>query len=277
MWLPLSRDTARHLGQYLSGDGAPAGRRSSARKVGAGPSALVFPGVKTGRRAGPGRRSAPDRPLTDEAITRIWYRTLAVGLKCSPHQGRHWFATRLAREGVAVLTISRLMRHSNVSTTDAYLHSSNEEGYAAIELLDRVLGAPAAEEMPAPAPVPPRPAIAVVRALPPDHEADPADEPDQDGDREGTNGVVALLEWASGSDRPVVTYLSSADSPGDLAALIQYVLRLDTATWEDPGLFAAELVNQVASSGAPYRLSAVEPDFDGRVVQVDVGRARWPS
>jgi hypothetical protein len=94
---------------------------------------------------------------------------------------------------------------------------------------------------------------------------------DQADDGEGrTRGVVALLEWAPDSDRPAVVYLSSSDSPATLAGLVQYVLQGSDAVWDDPGLFAAVLVDHVASSGAPFRLSALEPDFDGRMLEVDV-------
>jgi integrase len=40
-----------------------------------------------------------------------------VGLSLSPHQLRHWYATELLARGVPLITVSRAMRHSDVTTT----------------------------------------------------------------------------------------------------------------------------------------------------------------
>jgi integrase len=40
-----------------------------------------------------------------------------VGIHLSPHQLRHWYATTLLSRGVPLITVSRQMRHSDVSVT----------------------------------------------------------------------------------------------------------------------------------------------------------------
>lgn len=51
-----------------------------------------------------------------------------AGLKeLTPHQFRHGFATRLARSGIALSLISKLMGHKNVTTTMGYIHPDRQE------------------------------------------------------------------------------------------------------------------------------------------------------
>lgn len=51
--------------------------------------------------------------------------------RCRPHQLRHTYATELAREGVPINVISRLLGHSNSGTTARYIdHLAPEEALA---------------------------------------------------------------------------------------------------------------------------------------------------
>jgi len=53
------------------------------------------------------------------------------------HQGmRHTFGTRLARAGVPVNEIQELMGHTNIKTTQRYLHSNERRGREAVAVLD---------------------------------------------------------------------------------------------------------------------------------------------
>lgn len=52
------------------------------------------------------------------------------------HACRHSFASELARRGVALGTIRDLLGHSNVATTDRYLHTEPEQLAEAVAALD---------------------------------------------------------------------------------------------------------------------------------------------
>jgi integrase len=124
VWLPLSNEAALRLRRHLDEGGARGGHVFPG---GWGP--WSFPGCepRSGRVTGGMRR---------QQVWRIWQRELAQGLRCTPHQGRHWFAVQLDRSGVPLKTISRLLRHSSVGVTDAYLHSGMEDQRDAIAKLD---------------------------------------------------------------------------------------------------------------------------------------------
>lgn len=54
----------------------------------------------------------------------------------TPHCCRHTYITRLQAKGVSMETISRLAGHSNIETTDGYLHSSPETLAKAANMLN---------------------------------------------------------------------------------------------------------------------------------------------
>jgi len=58
--------------------------------------------------------------------------------KAFPHALRHSFATHLLRQGVSLLEVRDLMRHSSIATTCLYLHSCPERLQAAVDMLDSV-------------------------------------------------------------------------------------------------------------------------------------------
>ena len=100
----------------------------------------------------------------------------AINLTVTPHQLRHTFARQLTEGGMPVTSLSKLLGHSQVSTTQIYTAGANPEltqAYqTAMDHLDRQI--PTAIE-PAPetssAPVTPLPVIEVPAPKPPDWSA----------------------------------------------------------------------------------------------------------
>jgi integrase/recombinase XerC len=54
-----------------------------------------------------------------------------AGVKATPHQMRHTFATRLAGKGVPVPVIATIMGHNDIKTTQGYIHLE-EQAYTAV-------------------------------------------------------------------------------------------------------------------------------------------------
>jgi integrase len=54
------------------------------------------------------------------------------------HDLRHTFATRLVRSGVDIITVQKLLGHSNITTTSRYAHSSADAKMEAVKRLDFV-------------------------------------------------------------------------------------------------------------------------------------------
>jgi integrase/recombinase XerD len=68
-------------------------------------------------------------------MTKTCRRTGIEGKKAHLHSLRHSFATHLLRGGVNIRDVQDLMRHSNLSTTSRYLHTTPERLTAAVDTL----------------------------------------------------------------------------------------------------------------------------------------------
>ncbi|QLH38564.1 MAG: site-specific integrase [Defluviicoccus sp.] len=91
-------------------------------------------------------RLDPQRPLfasqkgggfSAHGITLLLKRMFdAAGVSgASSHSGRRTFATKLAERGVGIRVIQRLMGHSSIQTTAAYVEAGEHQQVAAVELL----------------------------------------------------------------------------------------------------------------------------------------------
>ncbi len=75
--------------------------------------------------------SRTGRPLTVEAIERIYTEaeksvSIRKTVRCSPHTARHYFAVKMW-ENNDIYTVSKLLGHSKISTTQIYLASLTNE------------------------------------------------------------------------------------------------------------------------------------------------------
>ena len=84
-------------------------------------------------------RSVPDnlflsrtgRPLTTVAVERIVRiagerAKVRKNIRCSPHTCRHFFSQAQLKNGNDVYSLSRLLGHSNIKTTNRYLQGMND-------------------------------------------------------------------------------------------------------------------------------------------------------
>ena len=90
----------------------------------------------------------PARPVTDGNVQRICKRVVQrAGLrkKATLHTLRHSYATHLLEAGVDVVTLQKLLGHSDLSTTARYLHLSTRQMQKLPNVLD-LLGLPKEEK-----------------------------------------------------------------------------------------------------------------------------------
>ena len=62
-------------------------------------------------------------------------KTALIKRRVTPHTLRHTFAVSLLDQGVDLRTVQDLMGHSSITTTQAYLHTSDEKKLAAVNSL----------------------------------------------------------------------------------------------------------------------------------------------
>ena len=98
-------------------------------------------------------RSVPDnlflsrtgRPLTTVAVERIVRiagerSKVRKNIRCSPHTCRHFFSQAQLKNGNDVYSLSRLLGHSNISTTlNLYVHPNMEQKRHCIDQMCRML------------------------------------------------------------------------------------------------------------------------------------------
>jgi len=85
---------------------------------------LLFPSPVTGKRL--------------DNITSSWRKLMeqAEIKNFRPHDIRHTFASKLVMRGIDLYTVSRLMRHANVKTTQRYAHLAPDHKARAVEVLN---------------------------------------------------------------------------------------------------------------------------------------------
>ena len=81
-------------------------------------SGLIFEGLRPG--------------IIDYAVKK-WVEAAGIQKKISFHCFRHTYATLLVTQGVDIYTVSRQMTHTNVKTTQVYLHMVDKKGRIAAE------------------------------------------------------------------------------------------------------------------------------------------------
>ena len=81
-------------------------------------SGLIFEGLRPG--------------IIDYAVKK-WVEAAGIQKKISFHCFRHTYATLLVTQGVDIYTVSRQMTHTNVKTTQVYLHMVDRKGRIAAE------------------------------------------------------------------------------------------------------------------------------------------------
>lgn len=87
-------------------------------------------------------RRASDTAANPRICMYVRMRTYAAGygIDFAPHCLRRLYATMLYRRGVDIMTVSRLMRHASVRTTQMYIQRDREAEYDAVRGLADALG-----------------------------------------------------------------------------------------------------------------------------------------
>ena len=68
------------------------------------------------------------QPLTENAVySALGVLERATGIKATPHMLRHYFANERRRAGWEIDKISAALGHKHISTTEKYLHITDDE------------------------------------------------------------------------------------------------------------------------------------------------------
>jgi integrase len=76
----------------------------------------------------------PSQPVVDKLL-KNWARAAKLGKLISFHKSRHSFATILLESGVDLYTVSKVLGHKNIRTTEIYARVVDEEKRRAVDLL----------------------------------------------------------------------------------------------------------------------------------------------
>ena len=89
----------------------------------------------------PGRRlfDLPSRTYGNRVLKQ-WALTAGVNKRVTYHTARHTFATMMLTLGADLYTISKLLGHSEVSTTQIYARIINKKKTDAVNLVNGVFG-----------------------------------------------------------------------------------------------------------------------------------------
>ena len=74
----------------------------------------------------------PDKPLTTDALQKAFRKficAIEMDTAITPYSLRHTYATELLRQRVDLRTVQRRLGHSNIKTTEAYLHEIEPEAH----------------------------------------------------------------------------------------------------------------------------------------------------
>ena len=79
--------------------------------------------------------------IDDKNLRKSWQRAIAkAGIKYRKfHCLRHTYATRMILNGVSILTVSRLLGHSSIKTTEIYAHTLEDMKIQAVNTLNSML------------------------------------------------------------------------------------------------------------------------------------------
>jgi len=65
---------------------------------------------------------------------------MGVGIKFHPHMARHFYATELLRQGISVFYVARLLGHEDLSSTQIYLHPSQQDAIESVRHINLFKG-----------------------------------------------------------------------------------------------------------------------------------------
>ena len=66
--------------------------------------------------------------------------SIRAGIKFHPHMARHTYATKLLKQGISVSYVARMLGHEDLSSTQIYLHPSQEDAIEEVRKVEFFLG-----------------------------------------------------------------------------------------------------------------------------------------